>query len=313
MKKRLLNPLLIGYLLIYLLSAVTVLVIYHLDPADLLAGALITGLGFSVLSYLLVRGMPPAPASRPSFPREPLLLLALVIWMVFYLTAGGEWSANLIPRDWQDSAQKMEIVRLIRKLVVFVGVPFYLYFRAGFSLPDFGFRVKGREALGYRQLATFGVLALIIAGFEYFLGGGARPLRNGQLSSGQLLRGLPLVYSWMAVEAGLVEEFFFRALLQSRLVVILKSELAGILVSGLIFGLAHAPGLYLRGSGSEEGLGQHPSLLFCITYCILILSSAGFFLGIVWQKTKNIYLVIALHAMVDVLPNASEFIHTWHL
>ncbi|MGZ8550098.1 MAG: CPBP family glutamic-type intramembrane protease [Chitinophagaceae bacterium] len=41
------------------------------------------------------------------------------------------------------------------------------------------------------------------------------------------------------------------------------------------------------------------------------MSVAGIFLGIVWQRTKNLWLVMAIHAMLDLLPNAGEFIRTW--
>jgi membrane protease YdiL (CAAX protease family) len=127
-----------------------------------------------------------------------------------------------------------------------------------------------------------------------------------------LLIGLPLLYAWLFIEVGLIEEFFFRAVLQSRIAVLLKSPVAGIVISGLIFGLAHAPGLYLRGADSE-GITEQMPFIFWAAYTISAMSVAGIFLGIVWQRTKNLYLVMALHAMVDLLPNFSEFIHTWHL
>jgi membrane protease YdiL (CAAX protease family) len=57
-----------------------------------------------------------------------------------------------------------------------------------------------------------------------------------------LLIGLPLCFIWLFVEAGLVEEFFFRALIQSHLAAAFKSEVSGTVLMSLIFGLAHAPG-----------------------------------------------------------------------
>jgi uncharacterized protein len=59
--------------------------------------------------------------------------------------------------------------------------------------------------------------------------------------------------------------------------------------------LAHAPGFYLRGGGTLDNLGQHPSLFLSIGYSIVILSVLGFFLGIIWNKTKNLWLVMAIH------------------
>jgi hypothetical protein len=31
----------------------------------------------------------------------------------------------------------------------------------------------------------------------------------------------------------------------------------------------------------------------------------------IWQRAKNMWLVMAVHAMLDLLPNAREFILTW--
>ncbi len=122
---------------------------------------------------------------------------------------------------------------------------------------------------------------------------------------------MPLFYIWLIFEVGLVEEFFFRALIQSRLTAITKSEIGGIFISGLFFGLAHVPGFYLRGGGTLDNLGEHPSLFMSIGYSILVLSVAGFFLAVVWSKTKNLWLVMAIHAFVDLLPGLPEFIKAW--
>src|SRR5580765_2358387 len=109
---------------------------------------------------------------------------------------------------------------------------------------------------------------------------------------------MPLTFLWLFIEAGFVEEFFFRAILQSRLAVLLRSEWAAILVGGIIFGLAHVPGLYLRGAESE-GINEQLPVWFWLSYCIANMSIAGIFLGIIWSKTRSLYLVMALHAMVD--------------
>jgi membrane protease YdiL (CAAX protease family) len=75
--------------------------------------------------------------------------------------------------------------------------------------------------------------------------------------------------------------------------------------------LAHAPGLYLRGGGALDNLGQHPSLFMSIGYSILMMSVAGFFLAIIWSKTKNLWIVMTIHAFGDLLPNLPDFIKIW--
>ncbi|GEM_PF-5583970 len=76
---------------------------------------------------------------------------------------------------------------------------------------------------------------------------------------------------------GLVEEFFFRTILQTRLSAYFKSEVAGVVLMAIIFGLAHAPGLIFRGAGEVERLGTSPSVLDSIAYTLVIMSTAGLF------------------------------------
>ena len=112
---------------------------------------------------------------------------------------------------------------------------------------------------------------------------------------------------------GVVEEFFFRVLLQSRLSAALRSELGGIVLMSLIFGLVHAPGLYLRTSATQEGLAAHPSLLMAVGYSIVITSVAGFFLGVLWARTRNFLVLILVHAATDLLPNTLPTLRAFHL
>jgi membrane protease YdiL (CAAX protease family) len=74
----------------------------------------------------------------------------------------------------------------------------------------------------------------------------------------------------------------------------------------------HAPGLYARGAQSEVLSHQLP-LMYWICFSIGYMSVAGFFPGVIWQRTKNILLLIALHAIFDLVPNLKEFISAWHI
>jgi len=58
-----------------------------------------------------------------------------------------------------------------------------------------------------------------------------------------------LVYLWLVVEVGLVEEFFFRALLQSRLSVFLRSE-----VSGIVLGKVRTPKVLIFKKKKKKGM-----------------------------------------------------------
>jgi len=74
----------------------------------------------------------------------------------------------------------------------------------------------------------------------------------------------------VVVDVGLVEEFFFRVLLQSRLATLFKSETAGIVLASLLFGIALEPGLYLHPAATQEAVGFAPSLVMAITYSLAL-------------------------------------------
>ena len=110
-----------------------------------------------------------------------------------------------------------------------------------------------------------------------------------------------------------MEEFFFRGLVQTRCAAWFKSEVSGVALMALLFGLAHAPGFILRGAGIKDALGPNPSVADSIAYAIVILSVAGIFFGIVWARTKNLFAVMLIHAATDLLPNLKQFVDTWQI
>lgn len=302
----------IAFILLYVASITVLAFVFHQPFAGLVTPLLFFGILFSLVAWLLLRNSAIPFPGRTAFRGEALIITALVVFFAWYVTYGSSLINQLIPQDIIETGWKNDIAILIKKLLVFVIVPFGIYNSAGFSVKDFGF-IPGRKNLfGKRTILVFIVLSVMILLFQYFLSGGAEPVRKGQFSTQQLLYGLPLLFSWLFIEVGLVEEFFFRAVLQSRISVLLKSPVAGIIISGLIFGLAHAPGLFLRGAESE-GMSEQVPLYFWLAYTISAMSVAGIFLGIIWQRTRNLYLVMALHAIVDLLPNLAGFVHDWHL
>jgi len=117
----------------------------------------------------------------------------------------------------------------------------------------------------------------------------------------------------MSLEAGLVEETFFRVLLQSRLAALTRSPVAGLFLAALVFGLAHAPGLWLRGAGAMEGMTEPPSLALSIAYCVTTMGIAGLLFGVLWLRTRNWLLLVALHGLTDALSNAASWMGRWGL
>ena len=282
--------------------------------SDALLELLIFGVGFSLVAWWTTMRTTPLVIGQHPTAREMLGLAAYVVALSVYLAFGPQTIDSLLRHDWISSDRIRFFVNLIRKLLVFVVIPFALFGPlCGYRLRDFGWQKASLRELGRSHLPVVAVCSLLILVFQYFLGGGAAPLREGKFTAHQLALGLPLCFIWLAIEAGLVEEFFFRALLQSRLSAWFRSEITGIVLMSLVFGLAHAPGFIFRHAGIVEGLGTNPSAVDAIAYSVVTLAVSGIFFGIIWARTKNLAALVIIHAATDLFPNLAGFVKTWGL
>jgi membrane protease YdiL (CAAX protease family) len=91
------------------------------------------------------------------------------------------------------------------------------------------------RALFRSHLPVVVAVSVAFLAFQYFVSGGGASFRQGHFTVYQLFLGLPLCFIWLFIEAGLVEEFFFRALVQSRFAAAFESEVSGIVMMSLIF------------------------------------------------------------------------------
>jgi len=73
------------------------------------------------------------------------------------------------------------------------------------------------------------------------------------LRSKRVFVALPVALLAMMLTAGFTEEFFFRGFLQTRLTVLTRSRIAGVLISAVLFGLYHLPYAYLNPNWSSHG------------------------------------------------------------
>jgi membrane protease YdiL (CAAX protease family) len=281
---------------------------------DAIGGLVLFGIIFPLLAWVTTLRARPLEVRARRSPAEMVLLFACLAGVTLYLIWGASLSELFLPLPWLASPRLKFVIVLTRKLIVFVAIPFIL-FRVlfGYRWRDFGLQLAGIRALAGNHLPVVLVLSAAILLFQYFAGTGAAPIRHREFNSTQLALGLPLCFAWLLFEVGLVEEFFFRAVLQTRLSVWFKSEVSGVALMSLLFGLAHAPGFILRRAGLAEAIGEHPSALDAVAYAIVVLSVAGIFLGIVWARTKNLFAVIFIHAATDLLPNFKHFISTWSI
>jgi membrane protease YdiL (CAAX protease family) len=281
-------------------------------PEDAISLLVIFGLAFPLLAWLTTLRARPLTLTVQRRSSEMWLLLACLIGITLYLVWGAAFSEALVPASWLGSTRGKFFVVFVRKLIVFVAIPFVLFRTIfGYRWRDFGLQLAGFRALAGNHLPVVLVLSAAILLFQFFLGNGAAPIRRGEFHASQLALGLPFCFAWLFLEAGLVEEFFFRALLQTRLAAWFRSEVTGVALMALFFGLAHAPGFIFRHAGLEEAIGTNPSPADSIAYAIVVLSVGGILFGIVWARTKNLFAVMIIHAATDLLPNFAQFAKTW--
>ena len=279
---------------------------------DAIGGIIIFGIAFPLIAWVTTLRARPLTVTARQSSAEMWMLYACVLGVTLYLIWGAALSARLVPAEWLAAPRVNFFVVLARKLIVFVAIPFALFrIFFGYRWRDFGLQFAGLRALAGNHLPVVIVLSALILLFQYFAGTGAAPIRHREFRASQLALGLPFCFAWLFIEVGLVEEFFFRALLQTRLAVWLKSEVSGVALMSLLFGLAHAPGFILRRAGLAEAIGENPSPIDAVAYAIVVLSISGIFFGIVWARTRNLFAVMFIHAATDLLPNFKQFVSTW--
>jgi membrane protease YdiL (CAAX protease family) len=306
------NRVLIVALAVYGLAFTVLLQNKSFEPAGAVIVLVLFGILLPAMAWIATRRASPLSISVRPDGWEMIALAGYIIALSLYLIGGPQWIDQHLPRSWIDSARIKFLITLAKKIVVFVAIPFAIFrFGFGYRLRDFGIQLDGLRALARNHLPVVLVVGGVLLAFQYFLSNGGAAFRQGRFTVYQLLLGLPLCFIWLVLEVGLVEEFFFRALVQSRMAAAFKSEVSGIVLMSLIFGLAHAPGFIFRHAGEMEGLGSSPSALDAIAYSIIVLAVSGITFGVIWARTKNLFALMLIHATGDLLPNFADFIKTW--
>lgn len=306
------NFILIAGLLLYCGAFVVLLGNKSFEPSGALVVLVVFGIVLPLIAWVTTRHAIPLSISIKPGSTELIALLADVVAVSLYLIGGPQWIDQHLPREWTDSHQIKFVITLAKKLLVFVAIPFAIFrFGFGYGVRDFGVQREGLRALRGSHLPVVIVVGGAFLVFQYFVSGGGAAFRREHFTAFQMVVGLPLCFIWLLLEVGLVEEFFFRALVQSQLAATFKSEVSGIVLMSVIFGLAHAPGFIFRHAGELEGLGPHPGALDAVAYSIVVLTVSGITFGVIWARTKNLFALMLVHATGDLLPNFGNFIQTW--
>lgn len=273
------------------------------DPSEAIAGLAILGAIFPALAMLVTRHVSPLPYLVRQPRIESLVLLAYLVFLAWVLVL-------VFGRINRIAAEPLHLfVLLLVKLVAIVVLPAAIFLALGhYSIAELmPISLKWRDL---RPALWMSIAALLM---QSVLGRGRHDIREAHVTVWVVAVAAPLSFARLIIEVGVVEEFFFRVLLQERLAVWSGSAWGGLVVAALLFGLVHAPGFYLRPAATQEALGAHPSLLMAIGYSIVLTSLAGLFLGVLWMRTKNFAVVIIVHAAGDFLPNLLPLSRGFHL
>jgi membrane protease YdiL (CAAX protease family) len=256
------------------------------------------GIVFPFLAWLCTLKTPRARIAPLHEPRQlPRVLLYLALFALVVLGWGFTSINNHFPDEPMQS-----VVQLVVKLVTMVMVP------AGLFL---GFRLGARATLSPRRLLlAFAVMSLAYLAMQSVFGRGLVTLRELAPSAATLAWAIPVCWLWQTIEAGLCEEVLFRRVLQEKIAIASGSQVAAVAWASLLFGLAHAPGLWLRGGHLMEGVA-HATPGWAIAYSIVMIAPAGIAFGVLWARTRALWLIVPLHGMVDLLPQLAPFIRAW--
>jgi membrane protease YdiL (CAAX protease family) len=292
-----------GYLMVWGLATGALAVI---GGEDSVMGALVLCGVFACvlpgLVWLLTRKTEPPviPIAHPG--RE---MAGIGVWLVIYAVVVLGWLFTEIKHALPLGTPVYKLTMLGVKLAVHVVIPVIILKALGGKVGPL-FQVRRRQPGTLALLLVIGALSI---GANLLLSPWLKQLTALHPSVATLAWATPGVFIWMAVEAGLCEEVLFRAILQSRLAAVLKSEAGAAVIAALLFALAHVPGLYLRPDAAGESLaGGLPGI---IAYTIGVLSPLGLIYGVIWARTRNLWLLVILHATVDFLPNLADFIKVW--
>ena len=290
----------VGYLVVWS-AATAYLVAKGADwtlPAVSLA---VFGVALPLLSLPLTRKAAPP---KIAVTRPALELGAILVFLVLYAVVFLGWGMSAT-RAALPAGREQELLVLVVKLLVHVAAPALLLAALGAKIAPLFDSGLGRPGF-WPPLLLLGALILALL---CVVSPALSEISALHAPAATLVWAAPAAFIWLTLEAGLCEEFLFRAVLQTRLAAVLQTEVGAVVTGAVLFALAHVPGLYLRGHPGVDGYST--DLVRVIAFTLAVLSPVALLFGTLWARTRSLLLIVLLHAAVDVLPNLSEFVRTW--
>jgi membrane protease YdiL (CAAX protease family) len=216
--------------------------------------------------------------------RELLFFLAYTLAYVGYLfasleTEAGHWiSLVLLPAG---------LIWVLRKRGGLAASP-------GDVLASVGLRRDWTLGLGWAFL-----LGALLSSLQLILSRNRGAMLEILLTGRGLLL-LPVAFLLMLVMAGFTEEFFFRAVLQTRIRARTGSHVIAVLATSVLFGIYHLPYAYLNPRWPSHG-----DWVAAAGAAFGQALPAGVILGTLYAKRPNLLACVVVHAMINLLPTTA--------
>jgi uncharacterized protein len=212
----------------------------------------ILGVILPALALVTTRRVAALPYTVHQLRIEAVALMMYLVFTAWMLVSGFSRLARV-------TAEPMHsFIVLSVKLLAFVAIPAAIMRALGhYSIAELV-----PISLRWRDLRPALWMSLAVLLMQSILGRGLHDIREAHLPVWVLAVAASLSFTWLMIEVGVVEEFFFRVLLQERLAAVLRSTWGGLVLAAVLFGLVHAPGFYLRTAATQEALGSHPFAIY---------------------------------------------------
>lgn len=188
---------------------------------------------------------------------------------------------------------------ILFKLVLLLTVPLLAFWRLGYGLRD----------LLPDWRPTLWVPVAFLAGVSVNLMNlGTLRVALARAGAGSVVLAALLAFIFALATAGIPEELFFRGILQTRLEAV-AGRLVSIVTTAVLFAAWHLPTRFLLSHGVEGRAGDFGSVIAGTGIPVLVV---GLVFGFLWDRYRDLPVLIALHTGIDTLPALWSFLGIVH-
>ena len=211
---------------------------------------------------------------------KKMIVPILLTFVIAFMDISGLPSVALFEISFKDVDAFVIPLMLNFLLIGIIVAIVFKIFSINFSL---GLKKDGLKA-GLKRYAWAGALAGVLSFVAFFIG--LYPFYYEPTIWKIIFEGI--IYY---IGVSIIEELYVRGLFLNILEIFFgnrqnKTQLA-IVISSVVFGLGHIPGMV--------GMG-----IFVIVFKVISTIGMGLYFGMIYKKTKNLWVPIVMHAFIDI-------------